>query len=351
LDYLKQIRQKLVELYSGGLSRNQKILAGGVLVFFIITIFIWINSRNIPQDKPDPGSGLAGSAVPDSQTKGPANSANLKSEPVENPKPMENGGQIDNPNLDAGGNPVRQIELPPVRRTSIQNENASPGPMDGTIARLKEKYKNSPNYNLITGYLVPLKEIADGRRAWNDWFRQSAIELFGKKQGQEIEAEIKQINGNKEEKISNLRFDTLDEVSAAVKKDTANYIEKVAINGFLDQAKASSDGKYPWTDTMVGAGEYNLEKAWVNQVDARVRPVKEAKARNFQAVHYATMDQLIAAIKEDTKNYEQTAARDMFLDYIRDIYHQHKLTEPDVSSGGDLLDNYHLTELEKFVNN
>jgi len=352
LKYLKQIREKLKEIYVGGLSKNQRILAFVILGLLAANILLWfLKLKSQPKITGVPDNSSNASLEPNYTT--PGNSQNTSSGSGSLPATDSGATSLfektDNANED-GGNPVKQIQLPPVRHNTGLNAEAAPGPMDGTIAKIKEDYKNSPKYDLIIGYLAPLKEIADGRRAWNDWFRQSAVELLGEKKGREVEAEIKRLNGNKDERIRKMSFNTLDEVSAAVKKDTENYIEKGAIDGFLDQAKVSSDGKYPWTETMVGAGEYNLEKAWVDQVDARVRAVKEAKARKFQALNYTSLDRLITAIKEDTKNYEQAIARDMFLDYIREIYRQRKLTEPDVLSGGDLLEEYHLEALKRFVN-
>lgn len=353
MNYLKQIKQKLVEAYAGGLSRSQKILAGVALVLVMTGVVLWIfslkNPAPVPPPSQSPVAGQENSAAPNEQSAGNTVSGQSPDGWVgaEGPVPAAEPATGDQETA----NPVRQIQLPDVRYDPINNTGAPPGPMDRTIAQLKEDYKSSPDYNLIVGYLDPLKEIGDGRRAWNDMFRQSAVEFFGKKKAREIEAEINRLNGNKEERIRNSHYNSLDEVTAAVQKDTENYIEKAAINGFLDQAKSSSDGKYPWTNSMVGYGEFELEKAWVDQVDIQVRQAKETKAHNFQAVHYASLSQLIAAIKEDTKNYEQIIARDGFLGYLNEQYQNRKLSESDVESGGDLLEDYHLSELKKFINN
>jgi len=358
LDYLKQIKQQFGEWYADGLSRNQKILAGVVLGLLAVGVFLWIfnfgawenaSERENPPAQENKNGGMNDSGQegrPTTVKQGYSTATGW----IGNPAPVPTSQPTGNDSNQDNSNPVRQIQLPEIPTNTNRNASPAPGPLDPTIARLKANYQNSPKYNLIVGYLAPLKDIGDGRRAWTDWFRQSAVDLFGKKQAQEIEAEINRLNGNKEARIRNSHYDTLDEVSAAVQKDTASYIEKAAINGFLDQAKISSAGKYPWTETMVGAGEYNLEQAWVDQVDAKVRATKEAKARQFLAANYPSLDALITAIKQDTQNYEQIPARDMFLDYIKQIYGEHKLTEPDVLSGGGLLDDYHLAALKKFVN-
>jgi hypothetical protein len=353
LDYLKQLKQKFGEFYTDGLTRNQKILAGVALVLLATGILLWIfspgTSAPVSSTSQSLVTGQEDSTAPNGQS-----AKNISSNPssdswigAENPTPVAkpaNGGQ--NPD-----NPVRQIDLPSLRYDPNPEANTPPGPMDGFIAQLKEDYKNSPDYDLIVGYLSPLKDIGDGRRAWNDLFRQSAVEFFGGKKAREIEAEINRLNGNKEARIRNSHYNSLDEVSAAVQKDTENYIEKGAINGFLDHAKEAADSKYPWNSIVAELGEIDLEKAWVDQVDNQVRQKKEAKARNFQAVRYANLSQLITAIKEDTKTYEQIFARDMFLDYLYDQYKNHKLTEAVILSGSNLLEEYHLEALKKFINN
>lgn len=163
-------------------------------------------------------------------------------------------------------------------------------------------------------------------------------------------AKITRANGNKEEKIRKLSFNTLDEVISAIHKDTEKYIEKGAINGFLDHTREVSANKYPWSQSAKEMGEIDLEKAWVDQVDARIHPIKEVRARKFQSVHYKSFNDLLAAIKEDTKEFEQKAAVNMFLDYMEKLYNEHSLTAEDIDGGGNLLEDYHLQELKKFAN-
>lgn len=344
---MNSLLEKIRELYSGGLTKKQGIIFIVVIVMITIIVFLWIfyfrsGSANKDHSIPNQYSGTIGSEI---------EKTSIASENItENQEGVNPGQQYPKaPNVNTGS-PVKQIDLPEIPKNIPKEASDNPGPMDGTIAKIKEEYKNAPNYNVIVGFLEPIKEIADGKRAWNSLFRMEAEEFLGKRKAREIEAEIKRINGNKEEKIRRMTFANLDEVINAINKDTEKYVQKGAINGFLDHSKQVVDDRYPWTDSVKEIGEIELEKAWVDQVDNKVKLIKEQKARNFRSVHYKSLDQLILAIKEDTKNFEQTFAVGMFLDYLKEQYNSRALTEASVTSGSDLMDDYHLNELKKFVN-
>jgi len=43
--------------------------------------------------------------------------------------------------------------------------------------------------------------------------------------------------------------------------------------------------------------------------NSKIRLIKEQKAEKFRSISYNSLDQLIDTVKEDTKNFEQIAAR------------------------------------------
>lgn len=185
---IKIIPEKLREFYLIGLTKNQRILAFGILALLIINIILWLFSF-----KKEPENTRTGEAVPNRNVSIEKSAQEPSTHNTTNPSfPRDSEQGNSQPSLPEINNNEKE-NYPPLPKIpdpiSQKEEDAAPGPMDNEIANIKEEYKNNPNYNVILGYLSPLKEIADGKRAWNELFRLKAEELFGAKKAREIESE------------------------------------------------------------------------------------------------------------------------------------------------------------------
>jgi len=351
---IPKIIRKLKEIYLHGLTKNQRIAAACALILFLFTSAIWIfnlvfnsvidESQISSQNTPYINSEYAvlSESSSDKINAGYYYSNNSN---TNNPVPTI-------PKLGANTPAENQATLLPEQpnHNSAYSVAAAPGPLDNYLQKIKEEHKDDPKYPLISGYMVYLKQIADGKRAWTDYHKAKAIEYFGSQKGAEIENQIIAVNGNKEEKIRNTQYKNLDDLFSAIKKDTDQYTEKTAINGFLDHVKEVSLDKSPWNEAIKGTGEVDLEKAWVEQIDAKIRSLKEKKAKKFNSRSYKNIGDLIAAIKNDTINYDQKTARDAFLNYIEELSKKNSLSQDAIDSGVYLLEDYQLEKLKGFIN-
>jgi len=352
---VKQIRQKLKEFYICGLSKDQKILA--IVAFILIGIVgsLWLFNA-LFNHKKNQKANTANSSLDSKADKAGEESftyqiknINSDSGKADSPYPAFLTPRLAEDNLNT--NSV-DIPLPPIPNYNNQHqESASPNsPIDGLISKIKQDYEYDPGYPLIKDYLITLKNIGDGKKAWNDFYRNKSVELLGKKRALEIETELNKINGNKEKKIKQSHYSTLDDLLDAIRKNISQYIDKSAIEMFLNYVKETSEDKHPWTEATKGLGEIQLEKAWIEQIDSKIRPLKEGKERKFKSVAYKSLEDVIVAIKEDTKNFSQTYAREMFLGRVEELSKKKSLNEEDIGGGGNLFDDYHLEAIKKFAN-
>ncbi len=364
IEYLnmKKLFSKLKEIYLKGLSVEQLIMLAVIIFIFFLSILFYLilNSKNSafknnltknsseknisePEQKKSDNKNSSVKKLDNHYSNTNVHSLIFGSE--EEAGAIENDTQIEN---------TTDYSLPEIPE-DISNENfyreedLSPSPMDGFIEKIKEEHKNDSKYSLIVDYLKPLKEVAKGRRAWSKYMKINAQKFFDEKKIREIEKEINRINGNKEQKIKSSNYGTLDEVFSAIKNDTALYIEKPAIDGFLEHTKDIAEDRGPWSPTVAELGDVNLEEAWVDQLDSKISSLKNQKAKKFRAVSYKNLNQLIAAIKEDTKNYKEFLARDQFLDYVKILFEEKNPSGKNlIDSGVNLLEQYHLDALKTF---
>jgi hypothetical protein len=345
---IKIFWEKIKEIYERGLSEKQRalLILTGVLIVLATTLWIF-NLFFAPK-----GKDVLESQKNDNVTERSAiNSDNGQKDNLDKEDSAQTNPTFVFPKApnQKNDNPVPQ--LPVIPNTKYQSQpTQSPGPMDRTFNELKAEHKDDPKITLINGFLFYYKQVADGKRAWNDLYRAKSEEFFGKDKATELENEVKRITGDKNLTISNRKFDSFTAIANAIKKETGDYVEKVAINQYLDHINDIMADRYPANDEAINLGEMNLEKAWVDQIYAKVRDMKEKKARVFRARNYKNIEELISAIKNDTKNFKDSVARDAYLSYVLELTKNNALSADVIGSGGYLLENYHLEALSKFIN-
>lgn len=344
---IKEIQLKIKELYEHGLTEKQRALALVAVLFVVLVIAIWIYNLAFGPQNDDSGTSIKNSEISQNKTSDTPDGSSIAGSVNDN----QTNPAFVFPKTETNKNVNPVTQLPPIPDTDYQAQQAQlPGPMDSTFAKIKEEHKDDPKIVLINGFLFYYKQVADGKRAWNSIYHDRAIEYLGENKARELENEIKRISGDKDSAIRKRNFQSFDELTNAIKKDTDPYIEKVAINQYLEHVQDIAADRYPMDDGSISLGEMNLEKAWIDQIYAKIRIIKDKKAQAFRAHTYKTIEELVGAIKNDTKKFKEIVARDAYLDYVLTLAKNKALTEAVVSSGGYLLENYHLEALSKFVN-
>ena len=247
-----------------------------------------------------------------------------------------------------GGTTQENLNDPNREKQVLEYMQKSPGKMDGYLRDIQKAYVKDPKYPLINDYLVVLKDVFDGKRAWTGAYQGKSWEFFGEKKAKEIAQKVKEANQNKEERIKEANFANIDSLSSAIRQDTKNYLEKAAIEGFLNHMKEIADYKYPLSEAYITQGEFFLEQAWINQVYKVLASGRKERSAAFLARKFNTIEELEEAIKKDTENYKEKFLRDQWLSIMKEAYRNH--LDPNIMDGAELaFESYHIEAIKKFL--
>jgi len=187
-------------------------------------------------------------------------------------------------------------------------------PIDGLTDRIREEKKDHPDYIAIESFLEYAREAASDKRPWTEAAKSRAGEYIEDYWIVELDKQIKNIKGVR--KVGYFSsYSSINDLTAAIKEDTKEYIDSAAINSFLDHVKNISDNKGPWTEGVAGRGYLLLEEYWVNEIALKVYEVKGFNKDRSDMSTYA----LVNEIGRNTTEYPNRAEILEYLNYVRRV--------------------------------